>query len=79
VTATGPTIINRNGLPVAIRYWPRSVEIIDRAAPPTPVGVGATFASGRVLVGWSAVTNAASYRITATRAEDWSVCGQSRC
>ena len=62
-------IINRNGLPVAIRYWPRSVEVIDPAAPPTPGGVGATFASGGVLVGWSAVVNAASYGITATRAD----------
>ncbi len=61
-------IVNRNGLPVAIQYWPRSVEIVDPAAPQTPTGVGATFASGSVLVGWSTVTGAASYGITATRA-----------
>jgi hypothetical protein len=59
-------IINRNGLPVAIKYWPRSVDVVDPAAPPAPGGVGATYASGRVLVGFSAVSSASAYGITAT-------------
>jgi hypothetical protein len=61
-------IVNRNGLPVAIQYWPRPVNVVDQAAPAAPDGVGATFASGRVLVGFTAVPNASSYAITATPA-----------
>jgi hypothetical protein len=42
------------------------------SCPPTPGGVGACLWASRR-------SHAASYGITASRAEDWSVCGQSRC
>jgi uncharacterized repeat protein (TIGR01451 family) len=59
-------IVNESGIPVSIHYWPGSVEVVNPAAPATPSGLEAAYASGQVLVGWNAVAAATSYAITAT-------------
>jgi hypothetical protein len=61
-------IVNQNGVPVSIHYWPRSVEIADPAAPPAPTGVGAALNSGQAYVAWNQVQGAAAYAIAATPA-----------
>lgn len=60
-------IVNENGVPVSIQYWPRSVEIADPAAPAAPTAVDATQADGGTWVGWTPVGGAAVYGLTATR------------
>jgi hypothetical protein len=59
-------IVNQNGVPVSIQYWPRSVEVADPAAPDAPTGVQTALNSGEAYVVWDAVAGATTYAITAT-------------
>jgi hypothetical protein len=59
-------IVEENGIPVSIQYWPSSLEIVDAAAPPAPTGVGTALSSGQAYVYWNQVASAATYAITAT-------------
>ncbi len=61
-------IVNENGVPASIQYWPHSVEVVNPAAPAAPTGIEAAPASGQVLVAWNEVPAAATYAITATPA-----------
>jgi hypothetical protein len=70
------TIVSQDGIPVSIRYWPGSVEIVNASAPPTPTGVQAslsdqppyTLAAGQAYVTWNQVQTASTYAVTATPA-----------
>jgi hypothetical protein len=66
-------IVNQNGIPVSIEYWPGSVEVSNPAAPATPTGVEAAPASGQVLVAWNEVAAASTYAISATPASGGAV------
>jgi hypothetical protein len=59
-------IVDENGIPVSIQYWPGSVEIVNAAAPSAPTGVGTALSSGQAYVYWNEVGSAATYAITAT-------------
>ena len=59
-------IVDENGVPVSIQYWPSSVEIVNADAPPAPTGAGAALNSGQPYVYWNEVASAATYAITAT-------------
>ena len=59
-------VVNENGIPVSIEYWPQSVEIVNADAPPTPTGVQATLIGGQAYVAWNGVAAAETYAITAT-------------
>ena len=69
-------IVNQNGIPVSIQYWPNSVEVVNASAPATPTGVQASqtdeqpnaLSPGQVYIGWNAVPNATTYAVTATPA-----------
>jgi hypothetical protein len=61
-------IVNENGIPVSIRYWPRSVEVVDPAAPPEPSGVEAVADSGGAYIAWNEISTASTYAVTATPA-----------
>jgi hypothetical protein len=61
-------VVNRNGVPMSIHYWPRPVDVVDPHAPPAPAGVSATGDSGQLLVSWQEVPGAASYAVTVTPA-----------
>ena len=61
-------IVNENGIPVSIRYWPGSIELANPTAPPVPTGVQAVPDSGGAYVFWNEVATAATYAITATPA-----------
>jgi uncharacterized repeat protein (TIGR01451 family) len=61
-------IVNQNGIPVSIHYWPRPVDVANPAAPPIPTGVEATLVSGKVYVTWNGVPTTATYAISATPA-----------
>ncbi len=39
-------IVNQNGVPVSIQYWPRSVEVFDPAAPAAPTSLQAVLNAG---------------------------------
>ena len=62
-------IVNENGIPVSIAYWPRSVEVVNADAPPTPAGVQATLQGGQAYVAWNVVDAAQTYAVTATPAD----------
>ncbi len=61
-------IVNENGIPVSIRYWPDSIELANPAAPPAPSGVQAVPSSGGAYISWNDVATAATYAVTATPA-----------
>jgi uncharacterized repeat protein (TIGR01451 family) len=61
-------IVNQNGIPISIQYWPGSVEIVNPDAPAAPTDVQAAAESGQVLVGWNEVAGASTYAVTATPA-----------
>ncbi len=62
-------IVSENGIPVSIAYWPRSVEVVNAGAPPTPSGVQATPQGGQAYVAWNGVGGAQTYAVTATPAD----------
>ena len=66
-------IVDENGIPVSIEYWPSSVEVVNPSAPAAPTGVQAAVSSGQVLVAWNEVARAETYAVTATPASGGAV------
>jgi len=62
------TIVSENGIPESIEYWPRSVEVVNADAPPTPTGVQAALVGGQTYIAWNGVEAAQTYAVTATPA-----------
>ncbi|HTW42283.1 MAG TPA: hypothetical protein VMD79_08205 [Solirubrobacteraceae bacterium] len=61
-------IVTEHGIPVAIDYWPGSVDVADPAAPASPSGVSAYANSSGAEVIWNQVAGAIAYTITASPA-----------
>lgn len=50
----------------SIQYWPRSVEVVNPAAPNAPTGAGSVLSPGQMWVYWNQVRTADACGITAT-------------
>ena len=64
-------IVNENGIPVSIRYWPGSIELANPTAPPVPTGVQAVPNSGGAYVFWNEVRDRRDIRDHGDAGRGW--------